>query len=305
MASTTLSHAATLSQPLVGPGRACARNSETTVTKIEWTDEQWNPWVGCNAIAPECDHRYAASFASRGLWPWHKSTAAKGEWTGIIERAPPTTWAKPHTWSRGTKVFASSMTDFWHEGVPMPWLAEALDVIEATPHLIYQTLTKRPGNVARKLATLNRRLPANVWIGATIGHPQSLPLLKPLRRIEASVRFLSVEPLLAPMPGLDLDGIEWVICGGESGPKARPCRQRRRHDAAERRRGDAPDSGRADPVGRAGERDQVPSRGAGDGTCRSCRRERLLALSAEWGAARLPISFQGGPGQIMGSSVPR
>jgi protein gp37 len=116
------------------------------------------------------------------------------------------------------------MSDFWHERVPLEWLDEALDVIEATPHLTYQILTKRPGNIARKLADLKRTLPKNVWIGATIGHPKSLPLLKPLRRVKASLRFLSVEPLLAPMvPGLDLDGIGWVIAGGESGHHARPC----------------------------------------------------------------------------------
>jgi protein gp37 len=116
------------------------------------------------------------------------------------------------------------MSDFWHERVPLEWLDEALGTIEATPHLTYQLLTKRPGNIGRKLAALNRRLPANAWIGATIGHPQSLPLLKPLLRVEASVRFLSVEPLLASMvPGLDLGGIAWVICGGESGHHARPC----------------------------------------------------------------------------------
>jgi protein gp37 len=109
----------------------------------------------------------------------------------------------------------------------LTWLDEALDVIEATPWVTYQVLTKRPGNIARKLADLNRRLPTNVWAGATIGHPKSLPLLKPLRRTEAPLLFLSVEPLLAPMvPGLDLSGIGWVIGGGESpgtGHPARPC----------------------------------------------------------------------------------
>jgi protein gp37 len=116
------------------------------------------------------------------------------------------------------------MADFWHEAVPLEWLNEALDVIEATPLLHYLLLSKRPGNINRKLAELNRKLPANVWAGATIGHPKSLPLLKPLGRVNASIRFLSVEPLLAPMvPGLDRAGIDWVICGGESGHNPRPC----------------------------------------------------------------------------------
>jgi len=119
------------------------------------------------------------------------------------------------------------MSDFWHERVPPEWQDQALDVIEATPWVTYQVLTKRPAMATRRLAALNRHLPRNVWAGATVGHPKSLPLLKPLRRIEAAKRFLSVEPLLAPMvPGLDLTAIDWVIGGGESpspGHPARPC----------------------------------------------------------------------------------
>jgi protein gp37 len=122
------------------------------------------------------------------------------------------------------------MSDFWHEDVPLEWLAEALDVIDRTPHLTYQVLTKRPGNVARKLAHLKRALPENVWLGYTCGHPDSLPGLKPFLRVECDVRFLSVEPLLASFEPLlasfvpPLDGIHWVIGGGESGPRARPCK---------------------------------------------------------------------------------
>jgi protein gp37 len=121
------------------------------------------------------------------------------------------------------------MSDFWHEAVPPEWQDEALDMIEATRARgnIYQILTKRPAMAIRRLALLKRRLPPNVWAGATVGHPKSLPLLKPLRRIAATKHFLSVEPLLAPMiPGLDLTDIDMVIGGGESpgaGHPARPC----------------------------------------------------------------------------------
>jgi protein gp37 len=196
----------------------------TTVTKIEWTDYTWNPWWGCDKIAPECDHCYAAMFASRGLHRVHAGVAVKGDWVGIITRSGPKVWRAPFAWHHPARVFTCSMSDFWHEKVDLALVDEALDVIEATPHLTYQILTKRPGNVQRRLEHLRRRLPPNVWIGATVGHPQSLPLLKPLRRIEATLRFLSVEPLLGPMvPGLDLSGIGWVICGGESGHYARPC----------------------------------------------------------------------------------
>ncbi len=197
------------------------------MTKIEWTNRTWNPWWGCSKIALECDNCYAAIFASRGLHAVHAGVAAKGEWTGLITRSGPAVWEAPSIYPRGTLCFTCSMSDFWHEAVPLTWLDEALDVIEATPWVTYQVLTKRPGNIARKLADLNRRLPTNVWAGATIGHPKSLPLLKPLRRTEAPLLFLSVEPLLAPMvPGLDLSGIGWVIGGGESpgtGHPARPC----------------------------------------------------------------------------------
>jgi protein gp37 len=196
-------------------------------TKIEWTDHTWNPWWGCDKIAAECDHCYAAIFASRGLHAVHVGVAAKGEWTGLITRSGPNVWQAPFRWRKPALVFTCSMADFWHERVPLEWLDEGLDVIEATPQHTYLLLTKRPGMVKRRLADLNRRWPDNAWAGATIGHPQSLPLLKPLLRIPAAKRFLSDEPLLAPLvPGLCLDGIDWVIGGGESPSQkhpARPC----------------------------------------------------------------------------------
>jgi len=196
------------------------------MTKIEWTDRTWNPWWGCDKVAPECDHCYAAVFASRGLHTAHGGVAFKGERSGpgSITRGSSTAWEAPHTWPSGLRVFTCSMSDFWHERVPLDWLDEALSVIEKTPHLAYQILTKRPGNIARKLAVLDRRLSPNVWAGTTVGHLSSLAAIKPLRLADVTVRFLSVEPLLEPMvPGLDLDGIDWVIAGGESGHHARPC----------------------------------------------------------------------------------
>jgi protein gp37 len=197
---------------------------EEPVTKIEWTDRTFNPWWGCTKIAKECDNCYAATFAGRGLHKAHQGVAHAGEWTGRLTRSSDSVWGAPFTWPPGTKVFTCSMSDFWHEAVPLEWLDAALDVIEQTPLLHYQVLSKRPAMVDRRLEKLSRSLPRNVWIGATIGHTQSLPLLKPLRRIDAQIRFLSVEPLLEPMvPGLDLDGISWVICGGESGNRARLC----------------------------------------------------------------------------------
>lgn len=199
-------------------------------TKIEWCDKVWNPWWGCNEIAPECGTHapngshglcYAAVFASRGLHATHAGTAVGGKWTGKITRSGPAVWAAPLKWGPQF-VFTCSMSDFWHEGVPLPWVDEALDVMDRTPDLTYQILTKRPGNVNRRLADLKRHLPRNAWIGASVGHAQSLPLLKPLRQIEATLRFLSCEPLLTALPELSLDGIGWVIAGGQSGRDAVP-----------------------------------------------------------------------------------
>lgn len=199
-------------------------------TKISWTDKTWNPWWGCGEIAPECGIHgggsgfcYAAVFASRDLIPAHAGAAVGGQWTGKITRSAPTVWASPLTWRKQALVFTCSMSDFWHEDVPLAWLDEALDVIERTPLLTYQVLTKRPGNIARKLAALKRNLPTNVWLGATIGHVKSLPLLKPLVRVDATLRFLSCEPLLTALPGLSLDGIGWAIGGGQSGRSAAVC----------------------------------------------------------------------------------
>jgi protein gp37 len=191
------------------------------MTKIEWTHQTWNPWWGCNHIATECERCYAASFASRGLHDAHAGIANAGNWTGEITRSSDKVWRQPLKWKTAQRVFTCSMSDFWHEKVPLEWLDEALSVIDQTPHLTYQILTKRPGNIARKLEDLNRSLPANVWLGATIGHTQSIPLLKSLLRVPATVHFLSCEPLLTSLSDIDLSGIGWVIAGGESGRNTR------------------------------------------------------------------------------------
>jgi protein gp37 len=199
-----------------------------TSTKIEWTDRTWNPWWGCGEIAPECgihgggDHGlcYAAVFAGREMHKVHAGVAKGGTWTGKITRSGDVVWKEPFTWRSG-RVFTCSMSDFWHGDVPLDALAEALDTIDRTPRLTYQILSKRPGNIARRLADLKRGLPANAWIGVSIGHVKSLPLLKPLLRIDATVKFPSCEPLLTSLvPGLDLTGIDWVIRGGQSGHNA-------------------------------------------------------------------------------------
>jgi protein gp37 len=193
-------------------------------------------WWGCDEIAPECGKNaptgetgicYAALFASRNMQARFRGVAAGGKWTGKLAPASEQVWRQPYRWERrspGAGVFTCSMSDFWHEGVPLEWQDRALDVMEATPKLIYLLLTKQPAIAIRRLAAAKRHLPSNVWIGVTIGHRQSLPLLKPLWRIAAAKRFLSDEPLLTSLvPGLDLTGIDWCITGGQSGAGTAIC----------------------------------------------------------------------------------
>lgn len=195
-----------------------------STTDIEWATHTANFWVGCDKISSECDHCYAAAFASRGMNATHKGTAKAGEWTGKINRASPKVWADARKLPAGSRVFTCSMSDFWHERVPLAWLDEALDVIESTSEVNWLVLSKRPGNIARKLRDLKRTLPANVWQGVTCGHRDNLKLVDVLRRVPATIRFLSIEPLLTPMiPGLNLDDIHWIITGGESGRGDRDC----------------------------------------------------------------------------------
>ena len=151
------------------------------MTKIEWTDRTWNPWWGCDEIAPECGKHapngasgmcYAAVFASRALHARFRGVAASGKWTGLILPNSEMVWREPYKWRKpGTKVFPCSMSDFWHEGVPLEWLDAALDVIEdRTPHLIVPERPQRSGPATSRggWPALMRRLPENVWLGATM-----------------------------------------------------------------------------------------------------------------------------------------
>jgi protein gp37 len=196
-------------------------------TKIEWTDATWCPWWGCDEVGPECGIHgggdrglcYAAVAASRNLHSIHAGVAINGRWTGAISRSSDAVWAAPLRYKPGIKCFLSSMSDFGHEAVPLEWVGEAFDIMDRTPGVTYLVLTKRPANIGRALAKLGRELPPNVWLGATIGHEKSIPLLRPLLRIKAAKHFLSCEPLLTSLAGMDLTGLDWVIAGGQSGGK--------------------------------------------------------------------------------------
>lgn len=196
----------------------------TTTTHIEWTESTWNPVTGCSKISPGCAHCYAERMAKR-----LQAMGQPNYRDGFAVRTHPHMLDVPNRWRQPRRVFVNSMGDLFHEDVPLDFVHQVFDVMVATPRHTYQVLTKR----AERLAQLAPALPwpSNVWMGITVEDNERLARVDSLRKVPAAVRFLSVEPLLGPLPDLDVEGIDWVIVGGESGPGARPMQPRWAQDA--------------------------------------------------------------------------
>ncbi len=186
-----------------------------TRSRIEWTDETWNPVTGCTKVSPGCKHCYAERMAKR-LQAMGQPNYARGFDLIVHEHMldAPLRWKKPRM------VFVNSMSDLFHEDVPMSFIAQVFDVMRSAHQHTFQVLTKR----AERVASLNPALywPVNVWLGVSVETRRYVRRIDQLRQTDAAIKFLSLEPLLAPLPDLDLSGIDWVIVGGESGPSARP-----------------------------------------------------------------------------------
>jgi protein gp37 len=200
------------------------------LSAIEWTDATFNPWWGCERVSPACAHCYADQqarrYGHRGLW------GADGKRRFLSEAH----WRQPVVWNRRAaaarkrlKVFCASMADVFEDHAPLePWRERLWALVGETPWLHWQLLTKRPENVAR-LAPWRDQWPENVWLGTSIENSRFSFRADILREIPAVTRFISAEPLLASVfqngrPNrhpLDLEGVDWVIAGGESGPRAR------------------------------------------------------------------------------------
>ena len=182
---------------------------------IEWTESTWNPLTGCTKISPGCKYCYAERLAHR-LQAMGQRNYEKGFELAMHEHALelPLRWRKPQV------IFVNSMSDLFHEGVPVPFVRKVFDVMNKADWHRYQVLTKR----SERLRTLSPTLPwaPHIWMGVSVETADYAFRIDDLRRTGAHVKFLSLEPLLGPIPGLDLGGIDWVIAGGESGPKARP-----------------------------------------------------------------------------------
>jgi protein gp37 len=186
-----------------------------SVTTIEWTEATWNPVTGCSKVSPGCIHCYAERMARR-----LQAMGQPNYRDGFAVRAHEHMLQLPHSWSKPRMVFVNSMGDLFHEDVPFEFVQRVFAVMEATPRHTYQLLTKR----ADRLAQFSSELPwpHNIWAGVTVEDNARLERIERLRQVPAAVRFLSVEPLLGPLPDLDLKSVDWVIVGGESGPAARP-----------------------------------------------------------------------------------
>ena len=184
-------------------------------TKIEWTEQTWNPSVGCNKVSAGCKHCYAETMARR-----LKAMGTKGYENGFEFTVMPERLEQPLKIKKPTKFFVNSMSDLFHEKMPFAYLDMIFDVIEQTPWHTYQILTKREKIMAKYFA--DKVLPKNVWLGVTVEDGKTKHRIDYLRNIKASIRFISMEPLLEDVGNLNLENIHWVIVGGESGISARP-----------------------------------------------------------------------------------
>jgi len=184
-------------------------------SQIEWTDSTWNPVTGCTKVSPGCKNCYAERMANRLRamgQPNYKNGFELTLHEHVVER--PLSWKKPQV------IFVNSMSDLFHEEVPAEFIFRLFNVMEKAHWHHFQILTKR----AERLEALSHELPwpKNIWMGVSVEDQTHTSRINHLRRTPAAIKFLSVEPLLGPIKDLNLDGIQWVIVGGESGPRARP-----------------------------------------------------------------------------------
>lgn len=182
---------------------------------IEWTDATWNPVTGCTKISPGCKHCYAERLSER-----LRAMGNPRYRNGFDVTLHPDTLDIPLRWKEPRLIFVNSMSDLFHEKVPYSFIARVFDTMCLASHHVFQILTKR----ASRLAELAPALPwpSNVWMGVSVESQDYVWRVALLRQVPAAIRFLSLEPLLGPITELNLDGIHWVIVGGESGPNARP-----------------------------------------------------------------------------------
>jgi protein gp37 len=198
-------------------------------SSIEWTEATWNPTTGCDRVSSGCDHCYALTLAKRlramGAEKYQTDGDPRTSGPGFGVKVHPAALDLPYRWRNPRVVFVNSMSDLFHAKVPVSFIRDVFRVMADTPQHTYQLLTKRSLRLLRLAESLDWA--DNVWMGVSVENLTQRRRVDDLRATPAKVKFLSAEPLLGPLytpeTSLDLDKINWVITGGESGPGARPC----------------------------------------------------------------------------------
>ena len=191
----------------------------STNTEIEWTDATWNPVTSCTKISAGCDNCYAARFSER-----FRGVLGHPFESGFDLQLRPDRLEQPLSWRRPKMIFVNSMSDLFHKEIPLAFIDRVFDTMERAPWHTFQVLTKRS---SRLRDYVNKRYPDKlappyIWLGASVEDGTKKSRVRHIQQTNATVRFLSVEPLIGPIGEVDLSGIHWVIVGGESGPRARP-----------------------------------------------------------------------------------
>jgi protein gp37 len=188
-------------------------------SSIEWTDATWNPVTGRTQISPGCDHCYALRFSER-----FRGTLGHPFENGFDLTIRPERLEQPLHWRRPRMIFVNSMSDLFHKDVPKEFIGKVFNTMERAHWHTFQILTKRSSLMRNFLKARygNSSGPAHMWFGVSVENGTKLSRVRHLQEAPAGVRFLSIEPLIGPVGKLNLDGIHWVIVGGESGPRARP-----------------------------------------------------------------------------------
>ena len=198
-------------------------------SKIEWTESTWNPLRGCTRVSEGCRfcyaERIAARFSGKGMAyeGLAENTEAGPRWTQQV-RLIPELLNEPLKWKKPRRIFVNSMSDLFHEKVELSYIQEVFSVMKKADQHQFQVLTKR----AERLLEFNAELPwsSNIWMGVSVEDKRVTDRIDALRQTDARIKFLSLEPLLGALPNLELDGIDWVIVGGESGPGAREMKKK-------------------------------------------------------------------------------
>ena len=201
----------------------------TQSSKIEWTESTWNPVRGCTRVSEGCRfcyaERIAARFSGKGMAyeGLAKNTKAGPRWTQKVQIVRELL-NEPLKWKKPRRIFVNSMSDLFHEKIELSYIQEVFAVMEKADRHQFQVLTKR----AERLLEFNSKLPwpPNVWMGVSVEDERVIDRIDALRQTDAHIKFLSLEPLLGALPNLELDGIDWVIVGGESGPGAREMKKK-------------------------------------------------------------------------------